>query len=211
MERSHSEALFSMLDAISRMRKLELTTEIFKIWMMALDPYPFEDIRKAFNRFIVTESRMPMPADIIANIRGSERDLALTALVKVETAVRRHGAYATVVFDDPGIHAAITGLGGWIRLCGLSEAELIWWRKEFRERYEHWAKTGAPEEEIPPFLPGLFELANMEAGYPPPPPALVGDREKCQIRLSGNVRTDDRVLSLMKSAFGQGALKEISR
>lgn len=213
MEQSHSKVLFSMLGTISKMKNMELTPEIFKIWLMALDPYPFEKIRKAFNRFINTESRMPMPADIINIIRGSEKDRALAALIKVDRAIRTHGAYATVVFDDPGITAVIKELGGWIHLCGLTEAELIWWRKDFRERYELGIRgeLKETEEQTSPKLPGLFELSNMEAGYPPPPPVLIGDREKCRRLIESEEREATRVRSLVKSAFSQGALKEMPR
>ena len=200
-----------MLEAISKMNNREMTAEIFKIWLMVLSPYSFEEIRSAFNLFITSESRMPMPADIVRIIRGSGEDRALSALIKVENAVRRHGAYETVVFDDPGIHAAIAGLGGWIRLCGLTDTEMVWWRKDFRERYEHWSKIGHSENEYPIKLPGIHELGNMEAGYPPGPPVIVGDRDKCRQLFEGETRTDDRVTSLMQAAFRQGALKEIPR
>ncbi|MHB8368948.1 MAG: hypothetical protein ACYDBP_04545 [Leptospirales bacterium] len=65
--------------------------------------------------------------------------------------------------------------------------------------------------ELTSFLPGLFELANMETGECPPPPVRIGDREKCRRLIESEDREATRVRSLVKSAFSQGALKEIPR
>ena len=64
--------------------------------------------------------------------------------------------------------------------------------------------------ELTSFLPGLFELANMEAGECPPPPVRIGDREKCRLIESGT-RESARVRSLVAKAREEGALKEMPR
>jgi len=212
MERSRYNDFVKLLEKTSKVYGRSFSPDVLDLWVECLLPYAFEEVKEALNRFVQTESRMPVPADILKSLRGTNQDRALSALVKVEKAMRTHGAYATVVFDDPGIHVAITGLGGWIRLCGLSEAEMVWWRKDFRERYEHWVRTGAPIDDIPPFLPGLFELGNMETGECPPPPVRIGDREKCRlIETEAGNRESARVRSLVVEAMKQGALKEIPR
>ncbi|MHB8544074.1 MAG: hypothetical protein ACYC9S_08770, partial [Leptospirales bacterium] len=84
MERFQSEALFSMLETISKMKNREMTAEIFKLWLAALNSYSFEEIKNAFNRYIQTERGMPEPVDILEILRGTAEDLALAALIKVE-------------------------------------------------------------------------------------------------------------------------------
>lgn len=177
MERSQSEALFSMLEALSKMNNREMTAEIFKIWLVALDPWPLEEIKAAFNRFVQTESGMPDPAALLRILRGSGEDRALSALMKVENAILHHGAYATVVFDDPLIHAVIQSLGGWIKACRQTEYEFTWWRKEFRERYRHYDRIG-PLPDVPVQLSGIFDRTNLPRGEKPQKPVVIGDYEK---------------------------------
>lgn len=211
MELSRYNDFTKIIEKISKVYGRSLSPDVLELWIECLKPFAFEPVREALGQFVQTESRMPVPADILKILQWTGEDRALSALVKVETAVRRHGPYATVVFDDPGIHVAISGLGGWIRLCGLTEAEVVWWRKDFRERYEHWARVGSSDTEIPGKLPGIFELGNMESGFPPGPPMMIGNRDKCLQLIGEDNRQDERVRSLMKSAFEQGALKEIPR
>ena len=208
MERSQSEALFFMLEAISKMNNRELTAEIFKFWLAALDSFAFEDIKNAFNRFIQTESRMPQPADILKIIRGSGEDKALAALMKVEKAMDEHGAYATVVFDDPAIHATIQSLGGWIKTCRQTEYEFTWWKKEFRERYEHFDQYGLPPD-IPAQLAGIFDQANLPLGENSQKPVVIGDYEKAIAWVSKRKKAStpaleirDRALKCLKTMDG---------
>ena len=177
MERSQSEALFFMLEAFSKMNNREITPEIFKIWLLALDGYPFEEIKIAFNRYIQTEKGMPEPVDILKILRGTGCDRALAALLKVERAMELHGAYSTVVFDDPVIHATIQSLGGWIKSCRQTESEFTWWKKDFRERYEHLDRYDLPPE-IPLKLTGIFDEKNLTLGEKPQEPKVIGDYEK---------------------------------
>lgn len=177
MERSQSEMLFSILSAIGQMMSREMTEDVFRVWLAALENYSFEEIRDAFNQYLQTESRMPLPADILKILRGSEEDRALAALIKVEGAMKKHGGYATVVFDDPLIHAVISELGGWIRLCRMSETEFVWWKKEFRERYQHHLRMGL-HQDVPLKLFGIFDGTNLPLGSEPRKPEVVGDYEK---------------------------------
>ena len=211
MEFSRYNDFTKIFEKISKVYGRSLSPDVLDLWIECLKPFTFDAVKDAMGQFVQTESRMPVPADILKILRGTVQDRSLSALVKVETAVRRHGAYTTVVFDDPGIHAAIAGLGGWIRLCGLTETEMVWWRKDFRERYEHGARIGLSETEIPGKLPGIFELGNMESGFPPGPPVMIGDRDKCLRLIGEDDRRDDRLRSLVKSAVEHGALKEIPR
>ena len=197
-----------MLEAISKMNNRELTAEIFKFWLAALDSFAFEDIKNAFNRFIQTESRMPQPADILKIIRGSGEGKALAALMKVEKAMDEHGAYATVVFDDPAIHATIQSLGGWVKACRQTEYEFAWWKKEFRERYAHFDQYGLPPD-LPAQLSGIFDLANLPLGEKTRKPVVIGDYEKAIAWVAKRKKANapaldirDRALKCLKTMDG---------
>ncbi len=154
-----------------------MTETVFKFWIASLKDYSFQEIVDAFNRFVQTESRMPVLADILKILRGSEEDRALAALLKVERAMEEHGGYATVVFDDPVIHATIQSLGGWLKACRQTDYDFTWWKKEFRERYRHFDQYGLPPE-VPVRLVGIFDQANLPLGNNPQKPAVIGNYEK---------------------------------
>lgn len=174
---SEAEALVSMLDTAGKIFRTQITKEEFKFWILSLDSYPFEDVRRAIIRYSHEGKRMPIPSEIIEMIDGSKDDQALSALMKVEYAMNKHSGYDTVIFDDPIIHAVIIELGGWIRLSRLSENELIWWKKDFKERYQHHLRMGI-QQEIPLKLLGIFDQTNIPLGLDPRKPAIVGDRQK---------------------------------
>ena len=169
--------LQKILEPVSELFSKPMTPEILNLWFGLLSPYSADEIRNAFSRFIQTESRMPLPADILGILRGAGEDRALAALMKVEKAMQDHGGYATVVFDDPIIHGVIEGLGGWIRACRQTENEFTWWKKDFRERYEHCDRYGLPPD-LPVRLSGIFDQTNLPLGEKSQEPKVVGDYEK---------------------------------
>lgn len=147
------------------------------LWLRDLSPFSFDDILSAFGKWRQSSDRMPKISNIVEIIRGSEEDLALAALIKVESAMSRYGSYATVVFDDPIIHAVIPELGGWVRTCRLSENEFTWWKKDFRERYQHHLRYGTLTN-LPPKLLGIYDEKNLLFGEKPQKPKVVGNYEK---------------------------------
>jgi hypothetical protein len=126
---------------------------------------------------MMTRDRMPKISNIVDILRGTGSDRALAALMKVEKAMEEHGGYATVVFDDPVIHATIQSLGGWIKACRQTEYEFTWWKKDFRERYEHFDQMGLSPE-VPLRLAGIFDETNLPLGKKPQDPKVLGDYEK---------------------------------
>ena len=147
------------------------------LWLMDLSPFSFGDILSAFGKWRQASDRMPKISNIVEIIRGSEEDLALAALIKVENAMARYGSYSTVIFDDPIIHAVIPELGGWVRTCRLSENEFTWWKKDFRERYQHHLRYGTLTN-LPPKLLGIYDEQNLLFGEKPQKPKVVGNYDK---------------------------------
>ena len=174
---STSHDFAKIMQPVSELYGKNLTPETLNLWFGLLKEYSIEEIQNAFSRYIQTESRMPLPADILKILRGSSEDLALAALIKVENAMSRYGSYATVVFDDPIIHAVISELGGWVRTCRLTENEFTWWKKEFRERYQHHLRYGTLTD-LPAKLLGIYDERNLLFGEKPQKPVVIGDYEK---------------------------------
>lgn len=107
-----------------------------------------------------------------------QEDKAIVEVGKVLEAVRKHGAYASIVFDEPVTQAVIThAYGGWVRLCSECDAQSFpWefvrtWTAYFRQRIKRFGH-----------LPGIHEITNSSNGYYEhvPPPILIGDPDKAR-------------------------------
>ena len=113
---------------------------------------------------------------------GAAEDKAEVEAGKVLSAIGRHGAYASVVFDDAVTQAVIVqAYGGWPKLCadcGVEESE-HWFRKNFAKTWAAYSRQGVKQAG---HLPGLFEASNRSNGYLEhiEPPKLVGDPGKAR-------------------------------
>ncbi len=169
--------LTKLLIMMANYYREQLSENDIAFWLMDLGNYSFDEVLSAFETWRKTHDRMPKISNIIEIMKGSGEDRALAALMKVEKAMDEHGAYATVVFDDPVIHATIQSLGGWVKACRQTEYEFTWWKKEFRERYQHFEQYG-PSPEVPVRLAGIFDQVNLPLGEKPRKPEIIGDYEK---------------------------------
>ena len=150
------------------------------VWWAALRRFDLDAVQRAFSLHCQDPDRgqwLPKPADIVRLLDGGTGDRSLAAWSKVERAIREVGPYASVVFDDPAIHAIIRDMGGWIELCNVSDDEMPYRAAEFRKRYQGYAlrETG----DYPRKLVGLHEAENARNGFAPPEPVLVCDERKC--------------------------------
>lgn len=110
-------------------------------------------------------SKMPLPAEIKEQVLGKSEDMALLALDKLQKAMSKKGKYASVCFDDPLIHACVSSLGGWIKLCSMELEEWKWVKKDFERLYKAFASNPEAKIQIPDHLPGIIETQNSANGY----------------------------------------------
>ena len=178
---------------------------VIDFWTHGLAKFSFEEIQVAFERWMRTNDRMPRISNIGEILQGDGSGRALAALLTVEKAMDEHGAYATVVFDDPAIHATIQSLGGWIKACRQTEYEFTWWKKDFRERYQMIDQRGLPPD-VPLKLFGLFDQTNLPMGRPPQTPRLIGDPGKirewvARVEEPRSLESRSALLSMVRSAL----------
>lgn len=160
----------------------EASPDVLRLWWSALEDFSVAEVRHGFSRFIrSTESGSfpPKPADIIRMIEGSTGDRGMLAWAKVREAFVRVGAYRSVAFDDPIIHAVISDMGGWPHLCLGDKEEQHFRAAEFAKRYRAYAERGTPEH-FQPYLSGVHEETNRMAGFKTEPPMLIGNPEKAE-------------------------------
>lgn len=149
----------------------------------ALSHYDLEDIARALNlhaRNPDSGQYPPKPADVVRILEGDTETRAMRAWVAVERALRSIGSYSSVVFDDPITQGVISEMGGWIKLCEVTEDELPFRRNEFVKRYRGYAsQSKAPE--FPKVLIGIADAHNAVAGHARRDVVAIGDRTKAAL------------------------------
>ena len=108
----------------------KLSKEKQEIYFLALKDLSREEFQTGFIRIVKDREYTNFPS--IAEIRKyslwlKEQDVETRihiAKEKLKAAIKVYGAYRTVGFDDPNIHAVIDSLGGWIQICTMNAADL---------------------------------------------------------------------------------------
>lgn len=158
------------------------------VYFDALADYELSSITLGLTRHLRDPSAgqfAPKPADIIRNIEGRSDDAAMLAWVKVRKSMGAVGAWNSIAFDDPIIHAVLIDLGGWPKMCSTLTNDLPFLAKDFERRYSAYKSRHAIPTECPRYLVGLSEGANSEKGYQTDPPVLVGDKNNAMLVLEG--------------------------
>ena len=115
----------------------QFTPALIDVYWNVLKDFKYDEVEKAVDRCLANpEGRfLPKPADIIAAMDGNPHKQALQAWDKAISAVRIHGSYESVAFDDALIHAVIEDMGGWKEFCHAPSNRLLSTSKDFQDRY----------------------------------------------------------------------------
>ena len=145
-----------------------------------LSRFSLEEIERAIAGYCRSSKGhrfFPKPGELVALMVGSDADQALRAWSTVLRAIRGVGAYRTVVFDDPLIHAVIWDMGGWQTLCAMLTEDEPFRAREFERRYVGY--VARPPTRYPRQLVGITDTVNAANGYGQiRPPTLIGDEQK---------------------------------
>ena len=126
----------------------KLTKEKQELYYLALKDLSKEEFLNGFIRMIRDREYTNFPS--IAEIRKyglwlKEEDVEVRihiAKEKLKQAIKVFGAYQSVAFDDPNIHAIIDSLGGWVKVCMMKEEELEKFITfEFRKIYKVYLRS----------------------------------------------------------------------
>lgn len=177
-----------LITSVLAFYRQDASTFALQVWWAACEHYDMEQVRRALNAHAVDPERgqfAPKPADIVKALAGTKTDRARVAWGKAFDAMQRIGAYRSVAFDDPVIHAVIEDLGGWTKVCRSDMEELSHLERRFCEAYR--AYSGRPDMAFPAKLIGEFEAINRHEGRKVAPPVLIGDPQKAAdvLRLGG--------------------------
>lgn len=166
MQSQDREDFHKALLALGVVFRTKLDAAAFQGYWWALSEISLDDIVKACGAAAKTSKFMPSPAELrelSGGTTASRRNL--DAWEAVRKAVRQHGYYGSVDFDDPAINATIRSFGGWIRISEMETEEFEkWFRRDFERVYAVYcahpptAGQGAP-------LVGWHEQQNTFNGY----------------------------------------------
>jgi|GEM_PF-5684442 len=162
----HDRARFGLaLAGTAATFRQEATKALVHGYWMGLKDLEVEQVELGFAQAMRQSRFMPTVAEVreLAGILSGD-DAALIAWETFQKAVSRHGAYASVKFQDRAINATVRNLGGWERLCGLPAEEFDkWLRKDFLAVYPTMAKSAAgPAGEA---LGGIHDRQNNAIGH----------------------------------------------
>lgn len=168
-----------LTDAMAFYRQ-DVSAFALSVWWAACESFDLDQVRKALTAHAMDAERgqfAPKPADLVRQLAGTSTDRSLMAWSKVHQAMQRVGAYNSVVFDDPAIHAAIDDAGGWPAVCCSLVDALPFVQRRFCDAHRAYSlRPGAP---YPPRLLGIHEQANRLEGRDVQLPVLIGDPSRC--------------------------------
>ncbi|MFO1259075.1 MAG: DUF6475 domain-containing protein [Gammaproteobacteria bacterium] len=183
---TEQESFGQLLAAVGEVYNKRMSPTLTKLYWRALVGFDWQDVVRAFEAHVRDPDSgqfMPKPADIIRVVSGNGESQCLQAWSKVERAIRNIGPYQSVAFDEASIHAVLEQMGGWVRLCTLSEKDLPFTAKEFQTRYKAY-RYKLPTH-YPRYFIGLSEHQNVLQGFEGHGTVLIGDRDKAYSVMKG--------------------------
>lgn len=139
-----------------------VTKNLLLIYFDDLKKYSLDEVKEGASKHRLDPKHgtfWPKSADIIRHLQTdeiSDEEKAELAWAQVIREIRRTGSYGTLKLDDKQAIAAVKSLGSWSQLCGSTETEMTWKKKEFISMYETYSRT--PVEMLPSSLPGRIGL-----------------------------------------------------
>lgn len=146
---------------------------LLEAYWLGLRQLPLPDVQRAIAQAIAESEHMPRPAHLRKMLGHLSPEMrAVRAWGAVLQAIESVGAYSSVDLGDPAAHAAIRQLGGWPRLCRLTDRELGFAARDFERAYQaHCASPGGAQ--TVGHLPGVHERTNALSGHPAAPAVRV--------------------------------------
>lgn len=134
-------------------------------YKLGLEDLSIADIERAVGLSLKQCRFMPKPAELRELIAPNLEAAAIVAWSVADQAVRHHGPYRSVDFEDQVINAVIRDFGGWVKYCEIPEGEYFkFTRREFERRYVSYSRSGVPAERRAA-LSGEFAMENTLHGY----------------------------------------------
>lgn len=204
MEISDKKRFAQLITGLAQTFQTPISAADLENYWRWLKPYPLSSIEQAVKDFCRSPEAhrfFPKPGELVAALDGGSVGQALQAWSKVMYAIRRAGAYRTVVFDDPLIHRVIWDMGGWQTLCSMLIRDEPFKAREFEKRYTSYLSR--PPTTYPRQMTGISDTVNAAAGYQSASaPVLIGDEQKA-LKVLKSGKEADQLLSVKPLSLEQ--------
>lgn len=155
---------------------IEITKNNMRFLFSFLGEFSIDQVKDGISR-LMKEYRFrtfPTPADFYRYVNGSATEIAQIQAESVLTAIKQHGAYSTMLFDDPITMRVLSRFGGWVATClSVKEEFAHIFVRDFIEAYKSMSAMGAKR-----CLP-LYGIDKERQKVP----VMIGDPGKCQALL----------------------------
>jgi hypothetical protein len=185
MDNSNKKEFSELMQGTGLMYNKEVTNPLLTVYFNALAGFSIDEVRHGLSKHALDPQQgsfFPKPADIARHIASVDapaanvNDRAEMGWADMLQKMSSIGPYKNITSDDPQVLATVKSLGGWPRLCEVTDTELPWKKKEFIGNYKSLENT--PLENIPKHMIGLCEestnkkkgqksLARLMAGFKP--------------------------------------------
>ena len=170
------------------------------VYKRALKDIPLDQLVEMFDKHIADPDSgqfIPKVADFVRVNQGTKKGNAVAAWNKIYRAITEIGPYQSFVIDDPWAMKCIEEVGGFARLCELTDKDLDFKYNEFARLYESYRAQGTPDK-FPSRVKGYIE---KESGVEQET-LLIGDESRAmRVMAAGQNRTGLNIkkLSLEKN------------
>ncbi len=166
MDKTRRANIAKAVGILAEAWRQRITDTTIDSYFIGLEGIPIEQVMTGVHKAIQNCKFMPSCAELrdMCGVMSLEHraDMAWNALCK---AVKKHGYYDTVDFDDKAINACIRSRGGWMAIYDLTEDEFdVWFRKEFLRQYQNLCRYGVSREQAAPLL-GFHQRNNSARGF----------------------------------------------
>jgi hypothetical protein len=165
---SRREEITKLITMLAEAFGRKASAATFAAYELGLEGIDLASIKLAVSKALRTSQYMPPPSEL-RELSGEHKpeDRAQVAWLAVGDAMRTHGGYRTITFDDVVINAAVRSVGGWARVCEADPKEFeAHIRRDFMKAYTALCVTGVGEDQAAPLI-GIFDRENAVLGYGP--------------------------------------------
>lgn len=168
MSKNAQKHVRELFEALWADRGITVTEPLVKLWLDGFSDCTLEEVDAAVRRFSRDCSEFPSVARVRGYLPGTkglnDQQRSKVAWGVLRKAIREHGAYNGIEFDDPIIHAAVRSMGGWALLCSTDVDQMQWRQKDFEAAYVACARTGIGDGRALPGLPGTETKVHVRTG-----------------------------------------------
>ena len=146
MTKDNEKRFYQAFVGMCELWEKKFSKALIRIYLNALEGYSADESIDAMTTCAKTLKFFPKPVEIIQAIEGDPEERALNAWDTLLSAIRQHGRYGKILFQDSKIGRLVQTFGGWDAVCSWTNQEVDFRRIEFVRSYKGMGGGRAPLE-----------------------------------------------------------------